>query len=173
MEPEGGERKGEDGGRIGRVHWAGKFADPEYRRLTFGQGLERQHKSHKRQTVVRLSRGGLWGWDSLSHMAQHAFTMNIACPRIAYLNGIEPPPLQLASLAQITWGYLGIPSNMAFKNNKSGPRQGSGASRAIFKSTQRETATARRMIRAPVASTWVAVVFAMSNVLRMMLCPLC
>ena len=40
MEPDrGGKRKGGNGGRSGRVHWAGEFADPKYRRLIFGEGL--------------------------------------------------------------------------------------------------------------------------------------
>ena len=103
------------GGRSERVLTAGQCVEPEHRRLIFGQGLERQHKSNKRRQVATSSRGGLWGWDSLSPMAQHEFTMNIACPRITYLNGTEPPPLELARLAPITWGDLGIPFNMAFK----------------------------------------------------------
>jgi hypothetical protein len=96
----------------------GEFADPEHKHLVVGGGLEREHKSNKRQQVMRSSRGGLWGWDSRSPIAQHAFTVNIACPRITYLNGIEPPPLELARLAPIHWGDLGIPFNMAFSQER-------------------------------------------------------
>ena len=82
--------------------------------LVFGGGLEREHKSNKRRQVVSPSRGGLWGWDSLSPMTQHTFTMNVARPRIAAADGMEPHPERLARLAPITWGDLGIPFNMAF-----------------------------------------------------------
>ena len=51
-------------------------------------------------------------------MAQHEFTMNIACPRITDHNGVEPSPLELARLAPITWGDLGIPFSTAFKNKQ-------------------------------------------------------
>ena len=119
MEPDrGGKRKGENGGRSGRVHWAREYAGPEYRRLIFGEGLEREHKRNMRQQAMRSSRGGPWGWNRLSPMAQHEFTMNIACPQIIYHNGVEPSPLELARLAPITWGDLGIPFNMAFKNKQ-------------------------------------------------------
>ena len=51
-------------------------------------------------------------------MAQHAFMTNIACPRITYLNGIEPPPLEFARLAPIHWGDLGIPLSMPFSKKQ-------------------------------------------------------
>ena len=51
-------------------------------------------------------------------MAQHAFTTNIACLQIIYLNGIESPPLELARLASIHWGDLGIPFDMAFSKKQ-------------------------------------------------------
>ena len=83
-----------------------------------GQGLGREHKSNKRLHTARSSRGGQWGWDQLSPMAQHAFTMNIACPRITYLDGIEPDALELARLAPIHWGDLGIPFNREFSQKQ-------------------------------------------------------
>ena len=71
MEPDGGgKRKGVNGGRSGRVQRVGEFTDPEHRRLVFGGGLERQHKSNKCRLVASSSRGGLAGWHSLSPMTQ-------------------------------------------------------------------------------------------------------
>ena len=119
MEPDrGGKLKGVNGGRGKRVRRVGEFADPEHRRLVVGQGLEREHKSNKRFHTARSSRGGQWGWDQLSPMAQHAFTMNIACPRITYLDGIEPDALELARLAPIHWGDMGIPFNREFSQKQ-------------------------------------------------------
>ena len=119
MEPDrGGKLKGVNGGRGKRVRRVGEFADPEHRRLVVGQGLEREHKSNKRFHTARSSRGGQWGWDQLSAMAQHAFTMNIACPRITYLDGIEPDALELARLAPIHWGDMGIPFNREFSQKQ-------------------------------------------------------
>ena len=115
MEPDrGGNLKGVNGGRGKRVRRVGEFADPEHRRLVVGQGLEREHKSNKRFHTARSSRGGQWGWGQLSPMAPHAFTMNIACPRTTYLDGIEPDALELARLAPIHWGDMGIPFNREF-----------------------------------------------------------
>ena len=115
MEPDrGGKLKGVNGRRGKRVRRVREFADPEHRRLVVGQGLERKHKSNKRFHTARSSRGGQWGWDQLSSMAQHEFTMNIACPRITYLDGIEPGALELARLASIHWGDMGIPFNRDF-----------------------------------------------------------
>ena len=114
-EDRGGKRKGVNGGRGGQVHLAGQFGETRHRRRIVGHTLEREHKRNLRRQAATASRGGLWGWDSLSPMAQHEFTTHIACPRIAYLNGTEPPPLELARLAPITWRDLGIPFNMAFK----------------------------------------------------------
>ena len=117
-EDRGGKRKGVNGGRGGRGHVSPWLLEPEHRQMIFGQGLEREHKSNKRIHTARSSRGGQWGWDQLSPMAQHAFTRDIVEPRMTYLNGVEPPPLELVAAAPIHWGDLGIPFNMAYSKKQ-------------------------------------------------------
>ena len=82
-EDRGGKRKGVNGGRGGQVHLAGQFGETRHRRRIVGHTLEREHKRNLRRQAATASRGGLWGWDSLSPMAQHEFTTHIACPRAA------------------------------------------------------------------------------------------
>ena len=119
MEPDGGgKRKGMNGGRSAVARWRSALGVEQPSQRTERPAVKREHKSNKRQQVMRSCRGGLWGWDSLSPMAQHEFTMSIACPRITYLDGVEPPPLELARLAPIHWGDLGIPFNMAFSKKQ-------------------------------------------------------
>ena len=116
MEPDrGGKRNGVNGGRGKRVRRVGEFADPEHRRLVVGGGLERQHKSNKRQQKSALESTNPAGWDSLSPMSQRIFAMNVALPRIAAADGLKPSPWRLARLVPITWDKLGPSFVAAFQ----------------------------------------------------------
>ena len=121
-EDRGGKRKGVNGGGSGGGGGGRILFQPEHRQLDSllldNEGPEREHKSNKRLHTERSCRGGQWGWDQLSPMAQQAFTTNIVEPRMTYLNGVEPPPLELARLAPIHWGDLGIPFNMAYSKKQ-------------------------------------------------------
>ena len=135
-----------------------EFADPEHRRLVFGGGLERQHKSNKRRLAASSSRGGLAGWDSLSPMTQHSFDMNIALPRIAAADVLEPSPWRLARLAPITWDELGPSFAAAFqvRHQRETTERGSLQSGAISRYIWIETQKPPRMTHVRIAMSLVS-----------------
>ena len=125
-EDRGGKRKGVNGGRSGRVHWFGPFADREYRRQVFGADVERDQKSNKRRAIHCSSRGGLARWEDLSPMAQHEFRIDIALPRLAALERLGPWPGSCVEYAPVAWNELGPDFAIAFlkaHERKHWPRQ--------------------------------------------------
>ena len=93
----------------------GEFADVEHGRRVFQVPLEREHESNKRRAIRSSPRGGLVAWEDLPPMAQHAFAQDVALPRVAEQDGLEPSPWRLAHVAPITWEELGPSFGTAFQ----------------------------------------------------------
>ena len=170
-EDRGGKRKGVNGGRSGRVHWFGPFADREYRRQVFGADVERDQKSNKRRAIHCSSRGGLARWEDLSPMAQHEFRIDIALPRLAALERLGPWPGSCVEYAPVAWNELGPDFAIAFlkaHERKHSPRQ--TAIKSDIQCTPSVTATTRRMTRVPVAITWFACAVSCSIGMSKVLC---
>ena len=104
-------------------------------------------------------------WDGLPPLAQLEFAREVVLPStqtgVRRFGPGRSDLARLAELAPLHWHALGPNFGKAFlrRASTSVMGRGNGASRAIFKSIQRETATTRRMTRVLVASTWFVFAF--------------